>query len=70
MTVDALERVAPVANAETLEDRLQQLLVEKGIRQITLMKDGSFSIIRIGYGLRGFGETLSDAYADCGGVVQ
>lgn len=61
---------AGILNAETLEDRLQRLLVEKGIRQIVMMNDGTFSIVRIGYEQRGFGQSLSEAYANCKGLVQ
>ena len=54
----------------TLENQLQDLLVRKGIRQITMMNDGQFSIVRIGYAQRGFGVSLSEAYADCKGPLQ
>ena len=64
---------ASIPSVESLEERLQRLLVEKGIRQITLLEpdeiaDARFSIVRIGYEQRGFGATISEAYADCKGM--
>lgn len=64
-----------IPNADTLEDRLQRLFVEKGIRQITLLEpdevaDARFSVVRVGYNTRGFGATLSEAYANCKGPLQ
>lgn len=66
---------ASIPSADTLEAQLQDLLIRKGIRQITVLEPDAmcparFAVIRIGYPQRGVGDTLSEAYADCGVLVQ
>ena len=63
------------ASPPSLETQLQDLLIRKGIRQITVLEPDTmcparFAVIRIGYPQRGVGATLSEAFDDCGVMVQ
>ena len=64
-----------LADMPPLETQLQDLIIRKGIRQITVLEPDAmcparFAVIRIGYPQRGVGDTLSEAFDDCGALVQ